>query len=791
MAESDPPELAGALLKWARAFPTKRSVENWTDLQDGQVLWDILKDIDPTYFDGDLPEPLQKTDDHWIPRWQNLKHINRMVTAYLRDSSDSLENPSKNLVPDLKAIATDASAKNTVTLLKIMLRAAMYSPESNQRMGRLVVSLGPEAAMTIAGAMKQMEDEDAEAEADTHLPDAADKIEYDITQDAEPSIFSSSDMSSRPATGRRSIERDPELEQEEKLIHAYKSIKELQANHLKAAKELEELRQDKEELQQAFDAFKYEVEHEGRKAAQNDMVRELQNKADRDRDYIAELEVELENARTINSNQERQIERYKADTDVKQKLRDDLQLLRAERDDLLQRSRASENLKKKIQTLQDQDKANASLKEDLRTANEQLQELDKLRDLCLVLQKANAENLKTIANGEQEIFDQKTSKKRLEHEYKILGQKWEVAKDRQGRDHETITDLENKLQSLELSLGHANGDNGGLDDELAKTERVGNEKPRQHVGLESADVALLQQKLDSITARNTKLETEYLDILQDKLGLETAIQDLREPSREPEESVPFLEQRKKLQTTQNEISDLRSQHFALNAELASIKDKLLAVEHDKDERSLDSNTEYQALTERYTVLREHSEGVESELAEQRALLRHALLNASALSKESTDIRNGNEYMLIVQQLEAVVEASEDSDVLEGTAASLADRIETARAEAMALHKVNVRLVRQISDIVNILQRAEQQATEIANLKTKAASASAQATPLKDLAALQRENKLMASAWFDLSSRLQSNTIMVGRRKESAKSFLGKQRAIVTPLVAGGQVCQQC
>lgn len=45
-----------------------------------------------------------------------VKHINRMVTAYLRDSSDSLENPSKNLVPDLKAIATDASAKNTVTV---------------------------------------------------------------------------------------------------------------------------------------------------------------------------------------------------------------------------------------------------------------------------------------------------------------------------------------------------------------------------------------------------------------------------------------------------------------------------------------------------------------------------------------------------------------------------------------------------------------------------------------------------------------------------------------------------
>ena len=46
---------------------------------------------------------------------------------------------------------------------------------------------------------------------------------------------------------------------------------------------------------------------------------------------------------------------------------------------------------------------------------------------------------------------------------------------------------------------------------------------------------------------------------------------------------------------------------------------------------------------------------------------------------------------------------------------------------------------------------------------------------------------MTSAWFDLSSRLQSNTVIVGRRKESPKSFLGKQRAVVTPLIVGGQV----
>lgn len=95
---------------------------------------------------------------------------------------------------------------------------------------------------------------------------------------------------------------------------------------------------------------------------------------------------------------------------------------------------------------------------------------------------------------------------------------------------------------------------------------------------------------------------------------------------------------------------------------------------------------------------------------------------------------------------------------------------------------------------NQSQRAEEQRTEIASLEEKLAAVSTKAkvtapAPSQDLAALQRENKLIASAWHDLSSRLQSNTTMLGRRRESPKSFLGQQRAIVTPTIAVGQVSE--
>ena len=120
-----------------------------------------------------------------------------------------------------------------------MLRAAMYSPESNQRMGRIVVGLGPEVAVVIAAAMKQME------ETDLHQPDPADRFEYKATPDASTPVEPRSGAASPPVSTNdhlsfgASVDRDPELEQEEKLIQALKVINDLENSNAKAATEAE------------------------------------------------------------------------------------------------------------------------------------------------------------------------------------------------------------------------------------------------------------------------------------------------------------------------------------------------------------------------------------------------------------------------------------------------------------------------------------------------------------------------------------------------------------------------
>lgn len=57
----------------------------------------------------------------------------------------------------------------------------------------------------------------------------------------------------------------------------------------------------------------------------------------------------------------------------------------------------------------------------------------------------------------------------------------------------------------------------------------------------------------------------------------------------------------------------------------------------------------------------------------------------------------------------------------------------------------------------------------------------------ELENLKRENALMTSAWYDLSSRLQMNTMALQRRNEQPKSWLGKQRVLVNRSQVGHKV----
>ena len=601
--ETDGLDLLGdSLLQWVRSFEGVGEVQQWRDLSDGRALWTILQDVDSDYFTGALPEPDLSPSDDWTRRWQNLKHVDKQVSLYYRDICNGQEQLGANR-PDLKAIAADSSVQDLERLLMAIIRSAMTSPESNQRMAPRLMGLGRERAMAIAGELRAMEENEAVEESEpASREESAYQSEAEAPEESKPN----------GSKGNSGLYSDPLLEREEELLQAQATIDKLQANHATAQRQLQELRQDKDRLQEAFDAYRDDIDSRGKKADGGDAVKKLQRQADNDRAYIDDLEAQLQTSRNAVEKYERQIQKLRDDAEASQKLRDDLQMLRAENEDLLQKIRANENLKKKIQALQEQERLNGVLRDELKTANEKLEELERMKQIQTGLEKEIIEKRGLIRNQEYQINELGTMRKHAVYDSGVLAQKLEAARERHERDHEAIEELRQKLQDH------------NLDDE--------DPAPKKDMNRE-------------ITASE----------------------------EEPKKPAPKSDE---------------SKHWAEKVNL-----------------------------------------LEKQLAASDTRLKQAAERTDALEEEKRNLQGNDAEKLKAQQL------------------------------------------------------AQDQETRITELRKQLDAASKQpqtATVTPDMATLQRENRLMASAWYDVTARLQNNGVSLGRRKQEPKSWIGKQRALVGP-----------
>ncbi|KAK3680932.1 hypothetical protein LTR37_021033 [Vermiconidia calcicola] len=577
------------------------------DLTDGRALWTILHDVDANYFSGALPEPDVNSSSDWTRKWQNIKHMERQVAMYYRDVCNGQEDVNADAVPNLKAIAANSSVQELEKLIMVIIRAAMASPESNQKMAQRLMSLGRENAMVIASHLRQMVDsESAESE-----PISRDESAYQSEQEMseEPKI---------PNGTRHSggLYQDPLLEREEELLRAQATIDKLQASQAAAQQQLQELRQDKERLQEAFDVYRSEIEAKGRKTGGDDAFKKLQRQADNDRSYIEDLEIQLQSSRSKIDNYERQLQRQKDESETGQKLRDEMQMLKADNEDLNQRIKANENLKKKIQTLQEQEKANVQLREEVKQANDKLEELERLKQMQASLEKEIIEKKGLIRNQEYQINELTTTRKHAEYDARVLAQKLSEARERHDRDHSAIEELREQLRD------------SSLDDATITQE-------------EEADAE------EEMTAT---------------------------PNPGQKSEVPKDEETKHLS---EKLTMLEQQLEAADARLKQASERNAALE--EKQQNLDTDTEAR-------------QNMQQQVKEREATI-------AALRKE----------------LEAAPKQKPDGPTLP-----------------------------------------------------------------HDVASLQRENHLMATAWYDMATRLQNNGVSLGRRRQEPKSWIGKQRALVGP-----------
>jgi protein HOOK3 len=664
-------------------FDLPGRVTAWNQLEDGQILWQILSDIDAEYFNESLPnfdESNDRRKSDWIPRWQNLKHIERAVSTYIREECEQLPVLTKRMVPDLKTGARDGSTMLIAKLTMGVLLSACFSPKSNQRMLQVMSQLGQKTAETIAEAIQDMQSLDARMS----------ELGVDSELTPEPNL-SGYRTPTRAVSGQIPTANNNELEQEALLFEANKDRAALRSQAEKLKEELNKSRsrisQLEEELGEAtlyMDERKTQVQR-----AQSEDVEQLRNDLARDRQYIDQLETDLANARDILESQKRHLARYQGEEGTKQDLRDQLQLIKAERDELNQRAKANENLKKKIESLTKETKNLETLREDYQQVRERLMQLENVEERCEALEKVNKENSQTLVNCEQAIFEEKGKRTRVEHENLLLMKQLEQTRELQYKAEDARQELEDRIRELETS---SHGDRGGsLEDELTQdenaksTEDLGSARPVD--SRVSADAIALQQKVDILSARLKSLETETLKQMQENLGLRSDMM----AERDEESEKPFLEQNEKLQTAETELEELHRRLREKDLQVAELRNELnKKADISEEEKAEGLQAEHERMLALQQKTNERLRDLELANEEKAGLLRAALLDRENLSPELLELKRAETIRQIRQQIEDVVGAPPEVQptALETTSSEIAETVLSSDSALQKAKKVS-------------------------------------------------------------------------------------------------------
>ncbi|KAE8825358.1 hypothetical protein P3342_009976 [Pyrenophora teres f. teres] len=754
------PELLKALLDWVNTFDLPYRITTLSQLEDGQILWQILADIDSDYFNESLPNfeethRRQSKTDNWIPRWQNLKHIERATSMYIREECEQLPVLTKRMIPDLKTGARDGSTMLVAKLTMAVLLAACFSPRSNQRMLQVMPKLGTKTAETIAEAIQEMQ----------ALDQRMSELGVDAELTAEPSLTGYR-TPTRTLSGAPSPPGN-ELEQEAQLFEANKDRQALKVQVGKLSEELKVSRERIAKLEEEVaEASAYlDVRAGQAQRAESDDVENLRNDLLRDRQYIDQLEQDLANARDIMDSQKRRLDRLQGEEGSKQELRDQLQLIKAERDELSQKAKANENLKKKIESLTKETKQLETLREDYQQARERLAQLESVEERNEVLQNIIKENGQTLANGEQAIFEEKGKRTRVEHENLLLMKQLEQTRELQYKAEDAKQELEERIRELESSNHADRGDS--LEDELSQDEnnQESDTKPVSD-GRVSADAIALQQRVDILNARLKSLESETLKQMQENLGLRSDMMMEKDETSQK----PFLEQNEKLQTAQSELEELRRRLREQDLKMAELRNELNRKSDVADDVRI---ANIQKEHERLLVLQERTNDRLRELelanAEKSSLLRAALLDRENLPAELLELKRVETIRQMRERIETVIKAPAEvqPNVLDSTSSEIA---ETVLSAEVALDKAKKDLQDQVEANGTLREQLE--------LATKESAEKGSVELQLEVENLRRENALVKSMWYDMNQRLMSNTVILQRRSEAPKGWLGKQRAAV-------------
>ncbi|KAL6720149.1 hypothetical protein ACLMJK_002070 [Lecanora helva] len=866
-----PPEIETALVTWINSFPVSDRVHTLSETNDGQVFWQMLREINSDAFTGDLPS--RKQSDY--AREQNLLFIHNHISSYLDEQGAIYQPLTKE---DIHRFASDGSssfahqagaariprattrANQARKYLKLILLILITPP--NADIVNKIRTLPSQTQEVIATLIHEIDPSQSSS-------DPEDGQDYEDLESHQTNLPNNT----AHVTAQR-VARELELEAQQAELRAQLDRQNRQIRSLEAEKE--NLNDQYIRLQNSYEAVS------DQSAKQEDQLKKLVSAhSDRDQVLIRELEAKISHQEEVISSKDFQITENQSQheelqrrvrklnnmADDFQRLEDELDISKKELLEQTKKANAGEKYRQKVQASQAIEKERDALRQQFEEARPKLRAYEEVRRDNIRLAKENREISSTLSQSEIGNSELRETKQGMMTEIERLRRDLRAMREFSQRQ-ENAADSEDRSSVSEIHSSPTMVD-GGLESELATTwkheeqmqvacillhwarglmndrkSRIAElEKQNQELTDDVKDkdfkAVMLQRQLDNARESSADQSAKELGLQQDISGLESSFSEVCQKGFNEE----FVSPSPKLDVTYNfestrAFKQMRDQLQEEQKRRSDLEEKLSTANEDVETATNERTSSFERhciLSELNIDLLEGNLVAKPELESIEGMKKQYLMKVSELQRENDDLRsrsnhlqermnslmgypnqdrhehddagtfdtefetksmaNRQAYHELLGKLREATAGEPDNlqNSFEATIHPMIerDRKRLAKFQQMTdqrdalISSLEARLKpNEVKDDTSKQQSAtttlspktllyQRQLTRADNIAIQQGSRSREETMYTQN--LERELKLMASAYHDLAGRLQMSNVVLQRKSEAPRSWLGRQR----------------
>ncbi|KAK2063027.1 hypothetical protein LY76DRAFT_642801 [Colletotrichum caudatum] len=723
-----------ALVQWANTFPLDKKADSISDFLDGHLLSQVLQHLDPT-FDSNTSEG-------------ELYDVYRGIIKLVYRECPGLVGQAK--LADIRPSAREARPEAISKLLAVLFAIAMLGSSNERYVMRITEDIKD---MTILMQLQRVT-QDMKA----------------VMEEAE-----AQDLEDASEVGHESHNADLAMEAD--------NIR-LRSELDKKGKILADMETRLGHLQESYDDLKEEVVRKGREleafhsaqdGAGKEVIRSLELKLREQDELIANQEAQAEDDRITKERLMSEVSALKVKAQKLEVLDDEVKELRFKNEELSRKANMVERYKQKLEAQSTLSKEMDNLLYEKEQMQRDLIEYEKVLKRNQALEQTNEQYASKLRDYELQYVELDAQRRALHDDTQQLRDRLATLDAQRLSDERWIAELQEQINSgPQIALSPDAGTAGfSLEEELEgagnsvapnpalEISRLKAENNLLRSGMGSAsENARLRQELEEERRQRERIQGTYNDTFEKHQLAEAQISALIESSGENQVlanlRIQIAQKTQELESEKRRLKGVQAQLADKDRELLSARTDLSAVAKDSAEALEELKSTDQLISasirEELEAARQQLKNQATDLEQQRTSLINALLEKDKLRKDLDEAR------------EARQDGAEPTEVVQ----KLQDKVE----------KLRVRLKERTSQ----LEKSEQDKYDLQR-KLKAAeggeaAAAQKAASDQIIKNLQRENALIATAWYDLTSRIQSNHVVLQRRNEVPKSWLGKQRQMV-------------